>query len=299
MNNTQQARYKAYALALAHLKENESITNGLPAFREAYEQAMATLGAIEAADGLRQDKSVAITAAKRQFREGIARQAMTIAAALVSYATAKNDQRLREAMQFSKKELFSATDTRLGTYAANILAAAQAASADLKAYGIGEETLVAFKANVDQHVDTVNLPRNRQAERKQAGQQIIDGLNQLRDQLKNRLDKLMLQYETSHPEFFQRYMEKRQIINPARRKTAVEGMVTDAVSNTGLGDVQVTVENTELVTTTLKDGSFELRTPQLSSFVVVFSKKGYTPARLEVELRRGQRARQQVALQPS
>jgi hypothetical protein len=296
MTLSQSARYKAYALALAHLKENESITKDVPAFAQAYDAAKATLDAIAAADNRRQQNRFAASAGKRQFREEFAGQAQAIAGALVSYATAKNDQRLKEAMNFTYSGLYHANDAELGARAANILTEARALAGELSTYGITEGVLTAYGTMVAQYLGAISEPRNVVAERKEAGQQIKDGLNQLKDQLKNQLDKLILQFKSGHPEFYNQYINKRKIINPAQRKTQVEGKVTDMATGAGLADVQVLVKDTVLETTTGADGSYDLYLPLLTGATIQYRKEGYTPASVQVELKRGQTTPQGVEL---
>jgi Carboxypeptidase regulatory-like domain len=297
MTKNQAARYKAYSLALAHLSENEEITKGIPAFAQAYQAAKATLDAISAADNLRQQNRIAISAGKKQFREEIARQAQAISAAIVTYASAGKNLQLKEAMNFTQSELFRGTDPELGARAANILASARSLATELKSYGISDEMLEAFSTLVAQYLPAANSPRNSTAGRKQAGQLIKEGLNELRDQLKNQLDKLMLQFKSSHPDFYDTYLIKRAVINPAYRNTQLEGLVTDLASLATLGGVQVSVKDTSLVTATLADGSYSLKLPLLTRAKVLYQKEGYVPATVEVEVKRGQKARQEVALQ--
>lgn len=297
MNKGQSARYKAYSLALAHLADNAEITKDIPAFAQAYQAAKATLDAIAVADNLRKQNRVAISSGKKQFRQEIARQAHTISAAIATYAAAQNNQQLMAAMNFTQSELFRGTDPDLGAKVANILASARSLSAELKNYGITDEMVDAFGKLVDQYLPAANSPRSSLADRKQAAQLIKEGLNEVRAQLKNQLDKLMLQFKTSHPDFYNTYIFKRAVISPAYRNTQLEGLVTDKASLASLGGVQVSVQDTSLVTATLADGSYSLKMPLLTSAKVLYQKEGYQPATVEVDVKRGQKTRQEVALQ--
>lgn len=297
MTLSQSARFKAYGLALAHLKENEEITKEMPAFAEAYAAAKATLDAVAAAENLRQQNRQAIKVGKQQFRDDIANRAMEIAAAIVTYASGKNELQLKAAMNFTRSELVHVSDPELGAKTANILAAAKALNGQLTPFGITEEVLTRYEAMVDQYLVAANEPRNTTAMRKQAGQVIRDGLNELRDKLKNQLDKLMLQYRSSHPDFYNQYIVKRTVVNPGQRKTQLEGQVTDKDSKSGLGDVQVLVKDTPLVTETLADGTFILKMPPVSNAEVVFKKKGYRSFTVLLDVKRGQKARQAVELE--
>lgn len=298
MTIRQSSRYKAYTVALAHLNENLSITKDLPAFAEALQAANATLDAVAAADNRRQQDKLAITISKRQYREGLAHQAQLVANAIVTYATAQNDLGLKKAMNFSRSDLYHSNDKELESYITNILGMAQKLSEELKKYGISDEVMKSYAARVEEYRVAANEPRISQAERVEAGQQIDDGLRKLSDQLKNQLDKLMLQYKYSHPEFYNQYRQKRQLINGARRKTGLEGAVTEPAGKTGLADVDVLVNGSSLQTITGKDGSYLLVLPLFGETEITFRKEGYEPQTLKAEMIRGQRTRLDVVLKP-
>jgi hypothetical protein len=298
MNSIQNARYKAYSLALAHLKENEAITKGVPAFETAYLTAKQTLDAIAGAGNLQQQKFQAFSAGKKQYHDEICNQALAIASAIVTYASGKNDQGLKESMSFTHTELFYAPDNELGAKTANILATARAMEKELDHYGITTPVLDHFATLVKQYLPSANEPRNMVAERKEAGEQIKKLMKQLKEQMTNQLDRLMLQFKFTHQEFYNQYIIKRSVINPSRRKTRVEGVVTDVASLAGIGDVQVMVKDTSYITLTLADGSYSLKTPALAAATILYRKEGYAPASVQVEIKRGQASNQPMALQP-
>lgn len=297
MTTSQQARFNAYSLALAHLKQHEAIIKEIPGLERAYKMAKSTLEAIEAADRLRQQKQKAVTAGKQQFVEEIAHQALTIASAIVNYATEKKDEELKKAMSFNHSELMYVPVIELGAKVANILSAARPLEAALADFGITPELLSNFAAQAEQFPLKSSQPRSVKAIRKEAGQQIRDGLNQVKEQLDQQIDGLMLQFKFSQPEFYNQYLVKRSLVNPARRKTRVEGVVTDKASQAVLGDVQVTVQDAGITSTTDAEGRFSLGVPPLKGLVVLFQKEGYTTATARVDMKRGKALTQEVSLE--
>jgi hypothetical protein len=296
MNSYQNARYKAYSLALAHLQENEAITKEVPAFETAFLSAKATLDAIASAGNLQQQKFQAFTAGKQQYQDEICNRALVIASAIVTYASGKKDQGLKESMNFTRTELFYAPDSELGAKTANILATARAMEKELVNYGITATVLDNFATLVKQYLPSANEPRNMTAERKEAGEQIKKLMKQLQEQMTNQLDRLMLQFKFTHAGFYNQYIVKRMVVNPSRRKTRVEGVVTDMASLAGIGDVQVMVKDTSYVTLTLPDGSYSLNTPSLTAATIQYKKEGYAPASVQLEIKRGQAINQPVSL---
>ena len=296
MTNTQTARFKAYSLALAHLKENAAITAGVPAVTTVSELAQKLVDAIKEADQVRVEKRDARAAGKNQFREKFADQALIIAKAVAGFAAGINDQELLASMKFSRSDLTYGTDRELGSMAANILATARKLEKELVPFGITGETITRFASDVKAYLDKTNQTRNRTAERKGAGQQIQLLLTQLRNVFDQQLDGLLLQFRDSHPAFYTDYMNKRTVINPASRKTRVEGFVTDRNSRLPLGNVQVALKDSKIVTSTLADGSYYLKTPALTAATVEFSLEGYKPLTVVVDVKLGQGLNQSVEL---
>lgn len=287
----------AYSLALAHIKDNESVTKELPGIARTYNAAKALLDSINAADTMRQHKLTAVTAGKLQFRNEIAHQALMVASAIVSYAAEKNDEELKKAMTYNPSDLFYAQVNKLGAMVATIVETAKPLAATLKDYGITEEMFTAFARQAESFQERISHPVNTRAEHKTAGQQINEWLNQLRDILDKQLDGLMLQFKFSQPDFYKQYFNKRKLNNPARRKTRLEGLVTEKKSREPLGDVKVVFKDPELNAVTTADGMFSLGMRPEKGVEVSFVKEGYATVTVTVDLLRGQAVYQQVELE--
>lgn len=297
MNSVQTARYKAYSLSLAHLKENENITNQVPAFGMIYQSAKDTLDAIERADDRRAQKVGGIAADKQQYQEELAQQAATIAAAIGAYAQQQKNMELKEAMNFTRSELFYGSNRQLAAKCTNILNKARELAAELNGYGITEVVINSFANVLGQYEASMHRPRNTAAERKVSGTEVADLLRQLQVIFTEQLDALMLLFQNSHPLFFNEYMAKRSLVNPARRKTRVEGTVTDKATKAALQNVQVTLKESEAEALSDTDGSYSLPATPMAAATVVFAKVGYEPVEVKLPIRRGKAEVQDVELQ--
>lgn len=296
MNQLQLARYKAYTVALAHLKENEEITKDVPAFAKVYGNIKALLDNITVAGNLQEEKQQAVSTGKYEYQAAIGQQALTIAAAIVTYAVSIKDGELKESMNFTRTELSYVTDAELGARASNILTTAKKLEEPLQEYGVSAEMIASLARLTEQYLPEANKTRTHTARRKNATQQIGDAIKQAQELMDNQLDKLMIRYQVSNPEFYNQYIINRTVINPARRKTRLEGVTTDGETQTGLGDVLVMVEGSNLVTTTLADGSYSLKVPPMSGATIIFQKDGYVTQKLVLDIKRGQAVKQEVVL---
>lgn len=296
MTIDQSARYNAYALGLAYLKENEVITKDIPAFSEAWQAANTTLNAVAEAENLRQMNRQGIIASKKQYLAQISHQALAISSAIVTYASANKDNGLKETMTFTSSELSYTSIQQLGARVSNILSTAKNLREELKKYGISDEVLTGFARLVEQYLPSANLPRINTNNRKNAREQVIELLKQLQEQMDNQIDKLMVQFRLSHPEFYNKYLISRTVVNPGHRKTRVEGLALEEGTGALLGGVQVMIEQSNLATETMADGSYSLKTPGLTNATLVFKKEGYQTVSVQLEIKRGQIVKQTVEM---
>lgn len=297
MTISQQARFKAYALSLAHLRDNETITQEVPAIGTLYNMAKAAMDAIESADKRRSEKLGGVTENKYQLQDDLANQATLIASAIGAYALLRKDMELKEAMNFTRSELFYGANQSLTTKCANILAKARELGAALKDFGITDALLERLASVMEQYAGNMHQPRNMAAERKVAGMQVAELLKQLHVIFTEQLDALMLFFKFSRPEFYQEYKAKRSIVSPAYRKTRVEGMVKDKHSKAALPNVTVTVKGSEQSATTATDGSYNLQTAPQPAATLLFEKEGYKPVEVNAELLRGKAAVYDIVLE--
>lgn len=284
-------------MSLAHVKSNEGITAEVPGIARVYNTAKALLDSITAADTMRKHKLSAVTAGKRQYLNEMAHNALLVSSAVVSFAAEKKDDELKKAMTYSPSDLFHAPEKNLGAILSAIMETAKPLSSALKDFGVTEELFTVFSKQVETYLERTTHPVNSRTEHKTAGQQIDQWLNQLKDILDNQLDGLMIQFKFSQPEFYKQYFNKRRINNPARRKTRLEGLVTENKSQAPLGDVQLVFSDPELNSVTNADGSFSLGMKPEKGVEVSFVKEGYATAKIKVDMKRGQALYQEVVLE--
>jgi Carboxypeptidase regulatory-like domain len=297
MNSKQKSRYNAYALALGYLKENETLVNEVPAFSASFGVAKATLDAITQSENRRQQNGRSVTVDKEQLQENLANQALAISAIIGGYATNMKDAGLRESVSFSPSDLLYTSGQVLYSRCSNILEKANQLAGELREYGVTEALLANFTGLVEQYSTIIHGPRGEKAERKQAGMEIKELLQELDTIFENQLDAFMLLFRFSHREFYNQYMIKRDFVNPAHRKTRIEGLLTDKQSHASLAQVDIRIKGTEMQVETGADGTYNLRMPLLSGIAVVYSKKGYKAVELPVILQRGQSVRLNVEME--
>jgi hypothetical protein len=259
--------------------------------------AKATHDAIESADKRRTQKLGGVAENKYLQQDDLANQATAIASAIGTYALLKKDMALKEAMNFSKSELYYGSSQELSAKCANILATAKGLGAELKEFGITDSMLTLFGTVLAQYDDAKNKPRNVVAERKVARHQVAELLKQLHVIFTEQVDALMLLFKFTHAEFYNEYRAKRLLVSPGHRKTRVEGVVTDKRTNASLHNVTVSVKGVDNSASTAQDGSYSLQTVPLPAATLVFEKEGYKPLTIETGIKRGKVMVQDIALE--
>ena len=288
MNANELARYKAYSLSLAHIRQNENIIKALPQVLEVVNLATATYDAITDTENRAAQMRKGIAQGKKELQESLAKQAISIASILGAYAVRNKHAALRAEMSFTPSDLLYASDQPLQVHCANILARARELEKELVGYGLTEPLVSSFNSLYNQYIDTVHNPRKATAEGKQARRQVSALLRELGRLFTDELDRLMRQFENSNPEFYGQYKVKRTVVSPGQRKTRVAGMVVDATTKEPIAGVLVSVAGTELQAQTDENGYYDLRTPVLGSFPIRCEKKGYLSAEKEISAKRGQ-----------
>jgi hypothetical protein len=290
------ARYKAYSLALAHLKANETITSEVPKFATVYLSAKTALDEIEQAESRRSQKISGATEGKEKQRDDLARLAFSVASILVSYAVDKDDATLRAEMTFAPSELKFATPHELSSSAINILTSVKGREAELKEYGLTEADITSLTSQVEQFSTGKYAPRKFISERKQDGILVEENMARLTVIFNEQLDGLMLLFREKHPEFYKQYMIKRTVVQPGRRKTRMEGTITDSATGAELPGVNISIKGSVVSTVSEENGTYYLNMLPATFGIVVFEKEGYQTVELSAPIKRGQILHQDLAM---
>lgn len=296
MTQNQLARFNAYTLALAFLAKNLEKTKNIPVFSKVFQTIKALLDAVAERNNLGRESRTAVTDGKQQYLGEIAQLAFTISSAIVSYATGIKNVKLRNSMNFTRSDLFYATDQDLGAHASNILTMAKKLAAQLAEYGITEEMITSLANLTEQYLPQASQPREHKVRVKNATQQIAGLIKEAQDLMDNQLDRIMVQFEQADPEFYRQYILSRTVESPSHRKTRLEGTVVEKDTQNGLGNVEVSLPGSNLVTTTLEDGSYSLKTSPENNATVVYKKEGYAPVTIVLSFVRGQAVKQVVEM---
>lgn len=154
-------------------------------------------------------------------KEKMVRAALTLANQVYAYAEDNTETVLREKMDLSYSDLIAPRDAVVAQKCQGVHDEANAVIASLGAYGVVAADLTALQTLIDAYEAVISAPRTAITVRKGATEQIEKLVKEGTTILTNRLDKLMSEYTTSAPHFYQEYFDARIVVNSGTKKEEV------------------------------------------------------------------------------
>ena len=159
---------------------------------------------------------------KKQKKHRVSSLALRIGGILQSYATAIGDFVLYEKVNYSMTDLMNARDTVTADRCRIILTEARAVENLLGDYNLTPAMVTELSGAIDEYVDVLAAPRIAISEGSVSTRNIAGLFRSSDNILKNKLDKMMLSYETTNPDFFQEYQNARIIVDLGKGHTEGE-----------------------------------------------------------------------------
>lgn len=280
MTSKQEAKLNMYNAVLAFCDQFHSTVDTIPAFTTAVDDFIAQKDQI---DTIAQQEAIIITGItinKANLKKTMVASATSIASAGFAYATSVNNPVLKEKFKFTSSDFQRFKDDELPLIVQNIHDDANAVAAQLVAFGITAPMLTAFQTEITNYSNAVPSPRNAASQRKALRELLVTYFKEADLILKERMDKLALQFKTSDPEFYNSYRNNRIIINAPTSASAAAGVVKAVTVDVAIPGVAVTVTGQPYNTTTGADGSYSLKIPVPGLYTINFTKAGYTPLQI-------------------
>lgn len=213
MNKRNENRFSMFYTVQAACAKHAAVWTPLVPFKTAHDEVVINIGAIEAATQT-QEKSIAgLALDKRYKQDAMVKVAVEVAAATYAYAVDKGDMVLQEEVNYSASDLRRERDAVIAQVCQNIHTAANGVIGELAAYGVVPADLVNLQTAIDAYVSVVSSTRTGVTVRKGATAEIDALVRNTMKILTQRMDKLMPEFEASHPEFYQEYFDARMIID--------------------------------------------------------------------------------------
>ena len=146
--------------------------------------------------------------------------AFEIASAVHASAVAGGNTELAAKLDYARTELTRDADKTILNRAEEIHEAATTVLASLADYGVTQAKLNAFSKKIEAFRKAHPAPRQRVNSSSAATVQLSQLFPQLTELLRNRVDRLLVQFRESAPEFYNEYQSARTVVNPATGSAA-------------------------------------------------------------------------------
>lgn len=195
------------------LTDNAVLWSDKPAFVRAVTRFREGVTAL---NGLVQERNAStkpVTADKRAALDALVFRTLTVAGELVAYAAEEDDRELLLQASVTESRLRRTRDTELAASCRGIHQLAQVHLADLVDFEVDAAVLADLLAKIESYEGKIGRPTVAKGNKKAAGQSLKEVVAATRAVLQSSVDKQMLKFRQSQPEFYHRYQASRVIVD--------------------------------------------------------------------------------------
>ncbi|UAY51317.1 carboxypeptidase-like regulatory domain-containing protein [Ferruginibacter albus] len=275
MEARQETKLNMYHSVQKICDDNANVITTNPAFQTVYNSYKANISALITAISLESEVITGITIDKTEAKKALCRNATDVGAIIFAFASANNNNTLKQSVNFSYTDLFRLKDELVAPTIQNIYKAANDNAASLTDYGITAAMLTTFQSAIDAYNNSIAKPRTAKAIKGTHTQNIKELIKIIDNQLKEQLDKLIVNFRSSNSDFVSAYTNARIILDPAHSATQIKGTVTDADTKQPVAGVTVQLMGNIIQCITDAQGNFSLKPVIHGTHSVTISGNGY------------------------
>ena len=154
-----------------------------------------------------------VTSLKNRLRETLVNKVTTLAGKLYVLGVIKNDEKLKLIGSIGRSDLQKVAETEMEAMVNPILDAANTNIKELAEYGATKDQVTEISTSLDLFKAQIGQPRNIRNNAYIAINKIDDLMDEAMELLNKMMDKLMLMYRISNPEFYGKYERARVIVD--------------------------------------------------------------------------------------
>jgi hypothetical protein len=213
MNDTQNAKLNMAQGVSDMLASNAPVYQGMPLMVTAVADLKADIGSIREQVVDMKTVSVPVATQKKRAAEGkVFDASVKASAALYVVGFTKGDKELTSLLHVSPNTFYCMNGNAALALAQHILGLVKAHATELAGLGYTPETIADFEASVAEFQSLIVGPRETISARKTKTTNLKQLFASLDSTLYDRLDKLMVLFKTSHPDFYNEYRTARNLI---------------------------------------------------------------------------------------
>jgi hypothetical protein len=264
MNDRQESKYNMYLAVEKVIDKYQAVWSGNQGFSDAVTSFKGKLKDIRLLTEVQEKKTTGVRKDKLIALEIMKDEALIIGGAVFTYATAINNQTLKDAVNYTATDLTKVRDTLAAERARVILDEANNVAANLVNYGITAQQLLDYEALIVTFEGLIVSPRMAIVTKKGATKALKTVMGDADGILKDQMDRIMPQFKLSAPDFYVDYFNARIIIETGSSKPSVTiaGTCKESVGMLALEGVFVKAtvvgDTKDYTFTTGSDGLFKV-----------------------------------------
>lgn len=215
MNAKQDNKVGMFRSVKVACEQSSAVWGSVPAFGASFDKFNTSVKRIQGFSEKQAEESKGATANKKKCRESMCDAALVIAGQVHAYATENNDLELAGKVDVSLSTLLGGRDRASAEKCQAIHRVASEKVADLAEQGVTAAKLKGLQTKIDGYVACLQRPRQIISEGKTATAQLEAEIETADRLLTDGLDKLVLQFKDSEPEFYNNYTNARVIVDNA------------------------------------------------------------------------------------
>jgi Carboxypeptidase regulatory-like domain len=289
MNAQSEAKLTMYQSVEDHCDDNSDIISANIAFQTAFTNFKTKVATIV---NTAQQADLALTgfaAGKKTTKQELCGMTADIAAIIYAFADATGNDELKGEVNYSLTDLLRLKDSLLAPRCQNIHDKGFENKEALKDYGITAAILTTLQTVIDTYTETIPKPRTAVSSRKTLNSNLKQFFKETDAILENQMDKLVVTFKTTNPDFVKTYFSVRQIISPATTTTQLKGIITNKSDQTPIKDATVTIVELETTQKTKSSGEYLFKPIPNGTYTIRVTKEGFqTFEKDEIKVKLGQ-----------
>jgi uncharacterized membrane protein len=219
MRQDQQNTRTMFQTTLDFLDANNAVWSGMTPFADAVTRAKASLAAIDSATDAQETPTTGVSRDKADLRDDLERKILPIANQQSALAFKKSDNDLAVQVEVTKWSLDKMQDTDLEQVAERVRELANAHLAELAPYGITAAQVTALEDARAAFQAVMTAPRQAAATRRAQTMTLPQLMANVRSIFRNELDKMIIAFQTSNPNFYNGYFAAHAVVDRAATHT--------------------------------------------------------------------------------
>ena len=231
------------------------------------------------------------TVIKKDLRKKMSELSAQIGAIIAGYAFNVKNEDLKKVVDFPISVYNKKRDEEVAFLCKNVLAKANENIANLADYGITQAMVEQLDTYINSYTSSTKKNELDVEERVGYTKEIRELIAQLRDEIENNLDKVMMIFQFSNPSEYQLYMQARNSMPKRHAKKSngevteeeagiLTGMVSDKADGMPIAGATVKLTGTDYKTETDNDGEYLLDSLPAGTYTVEISILDYQIAKL-------------------